>query len=153
MTSRERIGTAQYADDLSEAGIEEIGDVDIIRACGMAAAKNPLGLAIWRWRVGGDQREIFTVARGMIEEGFDRKLVGRVLSHLANDVCQHCKGRGYDTVPGTPMLSDELCGHCQGTGRAPLAGEAEKVLVERIAQLERQIAAAIMKKLSRQMDF
>lgn len=153
MTSRERIGMAQYTDDLGEVGLDEVGDVDIIRACGMAGVGNPLGLSIWRWRYGGDQREMFAVARGLMDDGHEPTLVAKVLSHLANDVCKHCHGRGYDVVPGTPLLSDTLCVHCQGTGRATIAGDQERELVEKIARLEREIAASIMRKLARQMEF
>jgi len=153
MTARERIGTAQYTDDLGEVGIEEVGDVDIIRACGAAGQSNPLGLSIWRWRYGGDQKEVFHVARGLIEQGHEVGLVYRVLTHLSNDVCKHCEGRGYLMLPGVPVLSDELCLHCQGTGRRPLEGDAERDLQEKIARLEREIAAAIMRKLAREMGF
>jgi hypothetical protein len=152
MTARERIGTAQHTDDLGEVGLEEVGDVDIIRSCGMAAQGNPLGLSIWRWRVGGDQREAFAVATGLVERGHEAGLVYRVLSHMADDVCRHCHGRGYEVVPGTPVLSDEICVHCQGTGRSALAGEAEKLLQEQILQMEREFASAVMRRLSRQMD-
>lgn len=153
MTSRERIGTAQYTDDLGEVGVEEVGDVDIIRSCGMAGQGNPLGLSIWRWRVGGDSREIFHVARGLVEEGHDQALVARVLAHLANDVCGHCEGRGYEMLPGAPVLSDKICVHCQGTGRRPLEGNAERDLGEKIARLEREFAAAVMRRLAKEMDF
>jgi hypothetical protein len=153
MTSRERITRAQYTDDLGEVGPEEIGDVDIVRACGMAGQGNPLGLSIWRFRYGGDMRELLPVARGLIELGHEPELVAKVLGHLANDVCKACEGRGYEVVPGTPMLSDVLCMRCQGTGRAPLQGEAERALADTIARLEREIAAAIMRKLARQMEF
>lgn len=153
MTSRERIGTAQYTDDLGEVGIEEVGDVDIIRACGMAGQGNPLGLSIWRWRYGGDQREMFHVATGLIDLGHESTLVAKVLSHLADDVCRHCQGRGYEVVPGTPVLSEVLCMTCHGTGRLPLTGELEKNLAETIARLEREIASAIMRKLARAMEF
>lgn len=152
MTSRERIGTAQYTDDLGEVGLEEVGDVDIIRSCGMAAQGNPLGLSIWRWRVGGDQREAFAVATGLVDRGHEAQLVYRVLSHMADDVCRHCHGRGYATLPGAPVLSDEICIHCQGTGRAPLTGDAEKVLQEEVLRMEREFAAAVMRRLSRALD-
>lgn len=151
MTSRERIGTAQHTDDLGEVGLEEIGDVDIVRACGWAGQKNPLGLSIWRWRYGGDQRELPRIAWGLIGRGHDPEVVARVLGHLIDDVCRPCEGRGYETVAGTPMLSDTICLHCQGTGRAPLAGEREKEVVETIARLEREIAAAIMRRLAREI--
>lgn len=153
MTSRERIGTAQYSDDLREVSTEEIGDVDIVRACGMAGQSNPLGLSVWRWRYGGDNREAPIVARGLIELGYETNLVVRVMKHLAHDVCLHCQGRGYMLLPGAPVLSDEQCPHCQGTGKNPLAGEAERALLEVIARMEREIASAIMKKLSSQLDF
>lgn len=152
MTSKERIGLAQATRDLGEVAVEEIGDVDIIRSCGMAGVGNPLGLSIWRWRVGGDQREIFAVAKGLIEKGHEQHLVRHVLAHLANDVCRHCCGRGYEMLPGVPVLSDEICVHCQGTGRVQLEGEKEKELGEVIAQLERQFASAVMAKLARQLD-
>lgn len=152
MTSRERIGAAQYTDDLGEVGPEDVGDVDIIRACGMAGQKNPLGLSIWRWRYGGDNREMFNVAAGLVERGHEPELVARVLGHLADDVCRPCGGRGYKVVPGTPVLSDVLCVHCQGTGRVPLAGKQEQALVETIVQLEREIAAAVMRRLARRME-
>lgn len=153
MTSREQITRAQSTDDLSEVGLEDIGDVDIVRACGMAGQGNPLGLAIWRWRYGGDHRELPHVAMGLIERGFEADVVAKVLGHLADDVCRHCEGRGYEAVPDTPMLSDIMCVHCQGTGRRPLRGEAELAVAETIARLEREIAGAIMRKLARQMDF
>lgn len=153
MTSRERISMAQYTDDLSERPSNELGDVDIVRACGMAGAANPLGLSIWRWRYGGDQREIFHVAKGLMGLGHSGELVGRVLAHMANDVCVHCEGRGYELLPDAPVLSDELCVHCHGTGRRQLEGEAERDLQEAIARMEREIAASIMKKLAQQMEF
>lgn len=153
MTSRERISQAQYTDDLGEVGVEEVGDVDIVRACGMAGQANPLGLSIWRWRYGGDQRELFHVAKGLIDAGHDSILVARVLGHLADDVCKPCEGRGYELMPGTPVLSDTLCVHCQGTGRRPLEGEAERELAEKISRMEREIASAIMRRLARELDF
>lgn len=152
MTSRERITRAQYTDDLGEVGPEDIGDVDIIRACGMAGQGNPLGLSVWRWRYGGDQRELFHVAKGLVDMGHEPALVAKVLSHLANDVCLPCNGRGYEVVPGTPLLSDVLCVHCQGGGRTPLQGEEERALADTVARLEREIASAVMRKLARQME-
>lgn len=152
MTSRERITKAQYTDDLGEVGVEDVGDVDIVRACGMAGQGNPLGLSIWRWRYGGDMRELMPVARGLVDLGHEPELVGKVLAHLANDVCLPCNGRGYEVVPDTPLLSDTLCLHCSGTGRAPLRGEAERALAETIARLEREIASAVMRKLARQLE-
>lgn len=143
---------AQYTDDLSERPPEELGDVDIVRACGMAGQSNPLGLSLWRWRYGGDNREVVVVARGLVELGYSIELVSRVLKHLAHDTCPHCRGRGYQLLPGVPVLSDVQCVHCDGTGKTPLAGEAERDLMEAIARMEREIASAIMKRLATQLD-
>ena len=153
MTSRERIGTAQTSDNLGEVGPEDIGDIDIVRACGMAGADNPLGLSIWRWRYAGDHRELPRVYAGLIEAGGEPQLVAKVLAHLASDTCMACEGRGYKVVPGTPMLSDDACVPCEGTGRKILTGDREKDLAEKIARMEREIAAAIMRRLARQMEF
>lgn len=153
MTSKERIGTAQTSDNLGEVSAEDIGDIDIIRACGMAGAENALGLSIWRWRYAGDQRELPKVYSGLVERGEDPQVTARALAHLADDVCPGCEGRGYGVVAGTPMLSDEICVPCSGTGRRPVEGDQVRDLVEKIARLEREIAAAIMRRLARQMEF
>lgn len=152
MSLRERIGTAQHTDNLGEGRGDQLADVDIIRASGLAGARDPLGLSIWRWRVGGDQREIRSVAEGLIARGWDAVLVARVLTHLSNDRCGHCEGRGYKLLPEVPVLSDEMCGVCSGTGRAPLHGAQERELAEVIAGHERSIAGAIMRRLAREMD-
>lgn len=152
--TKERIGTAQMTANLGETrNVEDVGDVDVIRACGMAAQSNPLGLSIWRWRVGGDQREIFAVARGLVALGHDAALVATVLGHLADDICRPCGGRGYQLLPGVPVLSDELCGCCRGTGRRPLEEAEARDLLETIARLQGEVAASIMRKLSREMEF
>lgn len=153
MTTREQIGKAQHSRDLGEVQVDEIGDVDIIRACGMAAASNPLGLRVWRWRYNGDHRELPHIAEVLIEQGYAMGVVGRVLMHLSGDVCPACHGRGYKLVEGTPMLSDDICLSCHGVGRKPIEGEKEGELVEYLARLERDIAGAIMKKLAHEIEF
>jgi hypothetical protein len=118
----------------------------------MAGQSNPLGLSIWRWRVGGDQREIFEVAKGLVAMGYDQDLVYRVLTHLADDICPHCQGRGFERMRNAPVLTDEACAPCHGTGRRQLEGKKERDLQEKIAQLEGEIASQVMKKLARQLD-
>lgn len=152
MTTAERIGAAQYTDDLSEVSLDEVGDVDIVRASGMEGQKNPLGLSIWRWRVGGDRREVYAVARGLVAAGFDPETVHETLAHLADDVCRPCSGRGRPVLPDTPILSDELCPHCHGEGRKPLKSKKALDVLEHIKRLEREVAAGIMRRLNRQLD-
>jgi hypothetical protein len=153
MTTKEQIGKAQHSRDLGEVQPDEIGDVDIIRACGMAAASNPLGLRVWRWRYNGDHRELPHIAEALIEQGYAMGVVGRVLIHLSSDVCPACHGRGYALMPNTPMLSDDICMDCRGVGRKGIDGQEEGALVEHLMRLEREIAASIMKKLAREMEF
>jgi hypothetical protein len=56
-------------------------------------------------------------------------------------------------IKDAPVLSDEICLDCRGVGRKELRGEAETKLAATITRLEHEIAAAIMKKLARQLDF
>ena len=152
MTSRERIGSAQQSSDLGEVHTDEIGDVDIIRACGMAGATNGLGLSIWRWRVGRDQRELRPIFEGLVALGHAHETVIEVLTHMSDDVCHPCEGRGYAVIPGTPMLSDDVCPECRGAGRRAMTGRQELVLVELIEQFQRQVAGEIMRRLNTEMD-
>jgi hypothetical protein len=152
MTSREKITSAQTSANLGEKPVGELGDVDIIRAAGMAAQGNPLGLSVWRWRYCGDRRSMYTVAEGLVSQGYGVALVHRVLMHLDRDVCPACFGRGFKTMVQAPVLSDDVCGECRGTGRRELLGKEEQALADTIKVLEQEIATAIMRKLSVQMD-
>lgn len=153
MMFKERITKAQVSKNLGEVPTNEIGDIDLVRACGMAGVGNPLGLAIWRWRYAGDTREVFRIAEALIAMGYEAQVVYNVMHHLSKDVCSVCQGRGYSIIKGTPVLSDEICLDCKGAGRKELKGEAEIKLAAEITRLEQEIAAAIMKKLARQIDF
>jgi len=153
MTSKEKITSAQTSKNLGEKPHGELGDVDIIRACGMAGQANPLGLSVWRWRYAGDHRSMFAVAQGLVEMGHPEGVVYRVLSHLSNDVCKSCFGRGFEVIHGAPVLSDDVCVDCRGTGRRTILGVDENRLVEEISRIEREIAGAIMKKLATDLEF
>ena len=159
---KHRISSAQVSHNLGEVGLEEIGDVDIVRACGMVAGKQPLGMSLWRLKYGGDHREMGPAVAGlvgmMVRRGWHGDeipaLVVAVLRHWLDDVCPSCLGRGYDVMPGSPMLSDQPCDACKGEGRLPLPVRDEPALwlVETIARLEREVAGAIMAKLNSEID-
>jgi hypothetical protein len=149
---KEKISSAQTSKNLGEKPAGEMGDIDIIRACGMAGQSNPLGLSIWRWRYAGDQGEAAKIAVSLVDRGHDVHVVMSVLRHLADDVCGHCHGRGFETMKNAPVLTDNICVDCQGTGRKPLEGERERALVEVIMGLERDVARKIMQKLAMQID-
>ena len=162
MTSRERISRAQTSSHLQEADENEVGDIDIIRACGMVGAGMPLGASLWRLKFSGDTRELASVLDGLLTltamrfAGIDTlKTVQMVVKHWLDDVCKPCHGRGYEIVPGTPILSEVECGVCKGQGRVKLAepDEAALWLIESISRMERGVAAAIMKKLNAELDF
>jgi hypothetical protein len=152
MMFKERITRAQESKNLGEVPADEIGDVDLIRAMGMAGASNPLGTEVWRWLYNKDRQSMLRVAEALVEMGNPVVVVHRVLVHMDSDVCPACLGRGYAVVPGTPMLSDDLCVECRGAGRREIQGDAERALVDLIKRLEREIGAALMQKLSARMD-
>lgn len=161
---KERISSAQGSKDLGEVGLEDIGDIDIIRACGMVGAKFPLGVSLWRLKYAADSREFKPVVEGLTamlekrwpdEEGMSVSTVAVVVRHWMDDVCHSCNGLGYKTLPGVPVLGDEACEVCEGTGRLKLqrADEPALWLQETIARMEREVAAAIMKKVSANLEF
>ena len=162
MKIKERIGTAQSSSNLSESQITEIADIDVIRACGMVGVTMPLGLSLWRLKVSGDSREFHHVIDGLVDlllrkgisEDESIKHVKKVLKHYLDDLCKICSGRGYETIPNTPVLSDTLCIGCSGTGRLLLRDPdmTENWLLEQIARMEREVSAAIMRKLSQEID-
>ena len=147
MTSREKITSPHASKKLQDRPSGEIGDIDIIRACGMAGQSNPLGLSIWRWRYAGDNRELARIAEALIDLGHDVTVVFTVLQHLNREVCPGCMGRGYGVVDGTPMLNGQMCVECRGTGKRQLQGKAELALVEVIMRLEQDISTSISRKL------
>jgi len=40
-------------------------------------------------------------------------LAFKAVKHYVNDVCKPCVGRGFDIIPGTPVLSNQICPHCR----------------------------------------
>lgn len=43
---------------------------------------------------------------------------GSLLMHL-HPTCPHCRGRGYELVPGAPTVSERVCQPCGGNGQRP----------------------------------
>lgn len=162
MKTRERISSAQDSANLGEAPMDELADIDIIRACGMVGAKMPLGVSMWRLKYSGDSREFRTCLDGLVllferrwpEHADAVNTTVAVMKHWLDDVCHACHGRGYETVPGAPVLSEKQCGVCNGEGRLklPRADEPAEWLQEQIARMEREVAGAIMRKLAADME-
>ena len=158
MSLNEKLSTAQSSSNLGERPVHEIGDIDIIRACGMAGASNGFGLALWRLKFGGDDRELGRVVTGAWElmqkrypDNKNLERVHSVIKHWLDDLCHPCHGRGYLSVPGTPMLSDTPCEHCKGEGRVKLrTDDAGQWLLDEMLKFEREIAVAVMNKINDQ---
>ena len=163
MAVKERISSAQSSKNLGEVALEEVGDIDIVRACGMVGAKFPLGVSLWRLKYAADSREFRSVLDGLVQM-FEKRwgdnadasnAVAAVVRHWLDDVCHSCNGLGYKPVIGAPMLSDEMCEVCGGSGRSklPRTDEPALWLQDTIARMEREVAAAIMKKISADLEF
>lgn len=147
MTSRESVARAQTSGNLGEKPDGEVGDVDIIRACGMSGHSNPMGLAVWRWRYSGARGELARVAVALVDRGYEPDVVARVMGHMMDDVCPICHGRGRGTMKNAPVLTADICVECEGTGRKILLGEKERALVEVIAAFERDVISDIRRRL------
>ena len=154
----ESVSKAQVSGNLSEGKPGQLADVDVIRACGMVAAKNPLGMSLWRIKYADIWEEVRTALAGLSELLVTRRKMSkkaateaaeRVLAHWIGDRCDECGGTGYTTIPGTPMLSDTPCPVCKGQGRVELEKptDDEKWLQTQIALYESETAGAIMTKL------
>ena len=154
----ESVSKAQVSGNLGEAKPGQLADVDVIRACGGVAIKQPLGLSLWRLKNSDVWEEAKTSLAGLTEmlvarrktpRNAARESAERVLAAWIGDRCDECGGTGYMTVPGTPMLSDNACPECKGQGRLELENPTpdEQWLQAQIALMESEVAGAIMAKL------
>lgn len=73
-------------------------------------------------------------ARRMVTDWCARKgiakpeeVAGAALRWWLDNTCQHCHGRGFDLIPGAPVLGSE-CRHCNGTGRRKEPANAYRVI-------------------------
>lgn len=154
----ESVSKAQVSGNLGEGKPGQLADVDVIRACGMVSAKNPLGMSLWRIKYSDVWDEVkgaldglteLLVSRRKMPKDAARQSAERVLAHWIGDRCDECGGTGYATIPGTPMLSDVACPTCKGQGRVELDNPTpdEKWLQSQVALFESEVAGAIMTKL------
>lgn len=157
MGLRERISEAQTSDNLGES-ISGLGDVDVIRACGMVSKQQPLGMSLWRLKYSDlweearnalDGLTMMLVKRRKLPASVARSAAERVLAHWVGDRCDACHGQGYELMRGAPTLSDTPCPVCKGDGKLKLADadQHEVWLQQQIAIMESDTAGAIMQKL------
>lgn len=161
MSLKEKVSSAQRSKNLQEVPHNQIGDVDIIRACGMVGAEMPLALSVWRLKYSDAASEFPKVFDGLLTMVLSRyhKVNGvdvtqNVLRYWLDNVCKPCKGRGKEAVPGTPMLSDRDCEFCEGQGRVKLKDQNDAALwlLEELSKMERDVADAISAKLNSRFD-
>jgi hypothetical protein len=160
---------AMESSDLSESdNLDDMSDIDVIRAMGMAGARNPLGAALWRLKFtqdGSVAHDVVQMLEGELRRSKwgpvinwqdARKVVMQVLDHYIDGNCRACGGKGH--LPGTNVqtLMDEDCGYCHGTGqrelpKMPGRDEAARWLRGLIDQKEYETGAAVGRRLSSQL--
>jgi hypothetical protein len=156
----ERIAQSQVTDDLGESkNVEDLADVDIIRACGVVAAKYPIGVSVWRIKYAKDTKDIKKVVNHLIEFCMSEKLVPdrktaqeivkTTIKYWFDPICDNCSGLGYLKVTGAPVLSDHACVVCNGSGQVklPLDDKAADEVLQHLNKLERVTASQIFTKL------
>jgi hypothetical protein len=140
MRVAERVAHALHSGGLRVVA-DKNGDADVIAAMGWVGRKNPLGAAMLRASVSGEQQETAVadaVALRYCQRMRDRWHLGKAegfwLRFAATAVklwraphCTQCDGLKFQPIAGTPTLSATACPHCKGTGMAQyprLAGES-----------------------------
>lgn len=129
MTARDRLASARQSSNLADAP-DKLTDVSVIAAAGMVATGEAVGMALLRLRDTMDASAwpfcIAAVsARVRIQckahdprptEREQHDLAERILSAWVSPICPACSGRRYQTIPGTPHMSDKVCHTCAGAG-------------------------------------
>ena len=123
----ERYASAVRSGDLRSRENTTFSDPDVIGAYGLAAKREPLGVALQRLFTGdnGAADQVILILAGRIKDHFQgqlsstqaRDVAAGVLEWNRNSVCTSCNGSGYEVIPGTPSLSDHECKACRGTGK------------------------------------
>jgi hypothetical protein len=85
------------------------------------------------------------------------KVAEMSLRHWLNDVCEPCSGKGFEVIPGSPMLSDAPCKACKGDGKRALVCEENwrdfiTDMIEDLDEMARGAASNAMKRLANDMD-
>jgi hypothetical protein len=147
---------AMNSSDLAEVP-EGIGDIDWIRAAGMAGQRHSTAVSLWQLCELGDLRAGRQAVAGAMAEAVKlgneeraAEAAATVIEWMMHPTCKPCHGRGFDLIPGAgrPTLSDHACTHCGGTGQRPRPWrDDEKALYDRLTELQAQAAAAIIKRI------
>lgn len=131
MKIHEQYTTARAACSLKVEVRTTHAPADVLAAAGMAARTSPAALALWTatlsGRTGAKKAVVEILASKLAGQmakarwkGDPRRIASEVVAWYLHGVCKPCSGRGYETIPGTPALSERLCQCCGGTGRIRL---------------------------------
>lgn len=164
VTTKERISRAMVSGNL-KVSANGIGDADYLMALGMAALRaNPAASAAMRLHLAHDATAYADLRRGVLAEGQRmnlrerwgligqqlRAVVDDALHHYIVPTCNRCGGTKYETVPGTPMLSNRPCRACHGTGERKILAKYERyvrAMLNWLDRIEDELALAVRGKM------
>jgi hypothetical protein len=146
---------AEESSDLGEAPDGGLGDVDVLRAAGMAGQEHDLALQLWRLTILGERRTLAGVVLMLMDIARKRGIehpeeaVCSVVEWMMDPTCHPCKGRGLLPVDGVEhVLSDDVCTVCGGSGHRPTGfSDGAKTLYSRVQDMQSYAAGAIARKL------
>lgn len=146
---------AEESSDLGEAPDGGFGDVDVLRAAGMAGQEHDLALQLWRLTILGERRTLAGVVLNVVDLAGRLKIDNpehatcEVIEWLMDPICHPCKGRGLQPMEGVEhVLSDDVCTVCVGSGHRPTGfSDGAKTLHSKIQDLQSYAAGAIARKL------
>lgn len=137
-TIEESYGSSVDATDLTMR-FDRYRPIDTIIVAGMVGVHNPLAMLIWRWVFGGDHNTRHDVLRSLVtwtvhlaaKRNWSNTeplvaVVVVVADWYNSHTCPACHGTKFETIPGTPSLSDAPCPVCHGSGETSL----DKLLIQ-----------------------
>lgn len=165
----------KYSRSISSSNLKsdsEHFDADNLAAVAVAdLANGGLGGVLFRVKYGNDATTYNTLLSAWKEKVSKKsdlrqwprhitanKVAEISLSYWLNDVCDVCEGRGYETLPNSPVLSDVVCKCCKGEKKRPLVCEANwrdyiLDMLEDLDEMARYSAGEAMRRLASDMDF
>ena len=164
MKIQERYSVARNTSNLKSEDRTTFSPSDVIAAAGMTAQQNETAMLLWEVTFRGKtsaklalvdrlERDLTMHMLKTGRVGKPRLVVLEVIAWWLHGTCQSCGGKGYETILGTPALSDRLCKHCGGTGKVPLpSGEAYTWLIDRLQRFTALAGGHLMRKRAPDLD-
>lgn len=161
-----RLASAMRSSNLAMTD-RRVGDADYIAALGLVGIHERGATALWRLVMTLDARSYPDALRRTmgVVRAEDRRLMWRLsaarmrevaeqsLAWLLSPACRVCEGRRYQTIAGTPKLSDVQCQACGGSGIATCGsqhvGEIARQLARSLDRASGAVGAAVRRKIGR----